>query len=68
MQDAASEVQLRDEEGGIRPDFLHAVSAALDAGAAETLRELTLDLHAADLPTFPLRLITRAIIAMLGRG
>ena len=70
MQDAASEVQLRDEEGGIRPDFLHAVSAALDAGAAETLRELTLDLHAADLADLIslLRPDQRApLITMLGR-
>ena len=29
MQDAAGEVELRDEEGGIRSDFLHAV----DGGA-----------------------------------
>jgi magnesium transporter len=49
MQDAASEVQLRDEEGGIRSDFLQAVSSALEDGDAERLRALTLDLHAADL-------------------
>ena len=49
MQDAAGEVQSRDGEGGISPDFLHEVSSALEAGDAEKLRELTLDLHAADL-------------------
>ncbi|MGI8853024.1 MAG: magnesium transporter [Methyloceanibacter sp.] len=49
MQDAAGEVQLRDEEGGIRPDFLHAVSAALDEKDAAKVRELTLKLHEADL-------------------
>ncbi|MCJ7788169.1 MAG: magnesium transporter, partial [Methyloceanibacter sp.] len=49
MQDAAGEVQLRDEEGGIRPDFLHAVSAALDENDAAKVRELTLKLHEADL-------------------
>jgi len=49
MQDAAGEVQLRDEEGGIRSDFLHAVAAALDEGDAAKVRELTLDLHEADL-------------------
>ena len=39
MQDAAGEVELRDEEGAIRSDFLHAVSAAIDAGdAAESPR------------------------------
>ena len=49
MQDAVGEVHLRDEEGDIRPDFLHAVSDALDAGDAARTRALTLDLHEADL-------------------
>ena len=49
MQDAASEVQLRDEEGGIRSDFLHAVSDALEEGDIPRVRALTLDLHEADL-------------------
>jgi magnesium transporter len=49
MQDAAGEVELRDEEGGIRSDFLHAVAAALDEGDADKVRELTLSLHEADL-------------------
>jgi magnesium transporter len=49
MQDAAGEVELRDEEGGIRSEFLHAVAAALDDGNAERVRQLTLPLHAADL-------------------
>jgi magnesium transporter len=49
MQDAAGEVELRDDEGGIRPEFLHAVEAALEAGEAAKLRELTLPLHEADL-------------------
>ena len=49
MQNAAGEVELRDEEGGIRSDFLHAVVSALDAGDAATVRELTLKLHEADL-------------------
>jgi magnesium transporter len=49
MQDAASEVQLRDVEGGIRPDFLHAVADALEESNAARVRSLTLDLHEADL-------------------
>jgi magnesium transporter len=49
MQDVASEIQLRDEEGGIRPDFLHAVSAALDENDAGKTRDLTLKLHESDL-------------------
>ncbi len=49
MQDAAGEVELRDEEGGIRSDFLHAVVSALDEGDAGKVRDLTLPLHEADL-------------------
>jgi magnesium transporter len=49
MQDAADEITLRDEEGTLRPEFLHAVEAALEAGDAKTVRELALPLHEADL-------------------
>ncbi len=49
MQDAASEVQLRDEEGGIRSDFLQAVVDALEVDDAAKARALTLPLHEADL-------------------
>ena len=49
MQDAASEIPLRDEEGAFRSEFLHAVEAALEADDAQTVRELTLPLHEADL-------------------
>ena len=49
MQDAAGEVELRDEEGGIRSDFLHAVASALDEDDAAKVRELALPLHEADL-------------------
>jgi magnesium transporter len=49
MQDAPGEVELRDEEGGIRSDFLHAVVTALETGDTAKARELTLPLHEADL-------------------
>jgi magnesium transporter len=49
MQDAAGEVELRDEEGGIRSEFLHAVVSALDEGDAVKVRDLALPLHEADL-------------------
>jgi magnesium transporter len=49
MQDAPGEVELRDEEGGISADFLHAVVSALEEGNAAKARELTLPLHEADL-------------------
>ena len=38
MQDAATEIQLRDEEGDIRSDFLHAVSHALETEDAARVR------------------------------
>ena len=49
MQDALSDFPLRDEEGDIRPEFLHAVKDALEAGDTARARDLTLDLHEADL-------------------
>src|SRR6476661_4833319 len=49
MQDAADEITLRDEEGELRPEFLHAVEAGLEAGDTKTVRELALPLHEADL-------------------
>jgi magnesium transporter len=69
MQDEAGEVELRDDEGGLRPEFLHAVVAALDADDAAKLRDLTLKLHAADLANL-IELLRpeqrRALIATLG--
>jgi len=49
MQDAADDINLRDEEGAPRADFVRAVEAALEAGDAERVRELALPLHEADL-------------------
>lgn len=48
MQDSATE-ELRDEEGSIRSEFLHAVSDALEVKDVSRARELTLNLHEADL-------------------
>ena len=70
MQDAADEITLRDEEGALRADFLHAVEAALEAGDTKTVRELTLDLHEADLADL-IQLLRpdqrEPLITMLGR-
>jgi magnesium transporter len=49
MQDATSDLHMRDEEGALRPEFLRAVEAALDAEDAREVRHLTLKLHEADL-------------------
>lgn len=70
MQDAAAEIHLRDEEGALRPEFLHAVEAALDAGDTERVRELALPLHEADLADL-IQLLRpdqrEPLISMLGR-
>ena len=70
MEDAADEITLRDEEGVLRPDFLRAVEAALDSDNAKTVRELTVDLHEADLADL-IQLLRpdkrEPLIAMLGR-
>jgi magnesium transporter len=42
-------IAVRDEEGDFRADFLHAVEAALEANDAAKLKELTAELHEADL-------------------
>ena len=52
MQDAVSDLSLRDEEGDIRPEFLHAVAAALDEGDGARARALTVDLHAGQIQGF----------------
>src|SRR4029079_13356314 len=49
MQDAATEVELRDKDGAIRSDSRHAVETALNEGDAAKVRDLVLPLHAADL-------------------
>jgi magnesium transporter len=49
MQDALSDFPLRDEEGDIRPEFLHSVTDALGSGDTAHVRKLTRDLHEADL-------------------
>ena len=40
---------LRDEEGAIREEFVTRVAQAIEAGRVDELRELTADLHEADL-------------------
>ena len=70
MQDAVDEIALRDEEGVLRASFLHAVEAALDADDAKNVRELTLDLHEADLADLIQLLrpdLREPLIATLGR-
>lgn len=50
MQDTAGgEVSLRDADGAVSAEFLHEVRAALDAGDAARVRELSIKLHEADL-------------------
>jgi magnesium transporter len=70
MQDAAGEIDLRDEDGALRSEFLRAVEAALEADNATRVRELALPLHEADLADL-IQLLRpdqrEPLIAMLGR-
>ena len=69
MQDLAGEIELRDEEGAFRAEFLHTVETALAEDDVARVRELTLKLHEADLADLIqlLRPEQRgALIAMLG--
>jgi magnesium transporter len=69
MQDAG-ETLLRDGDGVLRPEFVHDVEAALEAGDAERVRWLTLPLHEADLADL-IQLLhadqRETLIEMLGR-
>ncbi len=49
MQETQQEPQVHAPQGGLLPDFVHSVEAALEAGDAKAARELTLGLHEADL-------------------
>ncbi len=49
MQEAVETVAMRDEEGALRPDFVHAIAAALEGGDLETVRRHTSGLHPSDL-------------------
>lgn len=49
MQDVRDELQVRDEEGALQPDFVYAVETALDRSDTDRLRALTANLHEADL-------------------
>lgn len=46
---ALAHVAMRDDEGGIRNEFVDAVSRAIVAGAADELRGVVAELHEADL-------------------
>src|SRR3954468_1968981 len=42
-------VAMRDEDGGLRPEFVEKISAAIKLSDAPLLREIVADLHEADL-------------------
>ncbi|MGQ0486530.1 MAG: magnesium transporter [Hyphomicrobiales bacterium] len=71
MMQAHEDVAIRDERGTIAADFLARTAAALAAGDGRAVRDLTRDLHAADLADLiealeqPDRV---SLIAALGRG
>ncbi len=49
MQDAPEEVQIRDPEGALLPEFVNAVRLALSEGKGEEVRALAGGIHDADL-------------------
>ena len=49
MQDAPGEIEIRDSEGALLPDFVRAIELALDEGKAGEVRALAGDIHDADL-------------------
>lgn len=49
MQDAPGEIEIRDSEGTLLPDFVRAIELALDEGKAGEVRALAGDIHDADL-------------------
>ena len=49
MQEVREELQVRDEEGALLPDFVYAVETALDQSDSRRLRALAADLREADL-------------------
>ncbi len=49
MKDAPGEVEIRDDEGALLPDFVRAIELALDEGKVNEVRALAGDIHDADL-------------------
>ena len=48
-QNAPVEMNIRDEEGALLPEFVHAIEDALEAGSISKVRKLAGDIHEADL-------------------
>src|SRR3954447_1596131 len=48
-QSLLDRVAMRDEDGGLRPEFVEKISAAIKVSDAPLLREIVADLHEADL-------------------
>jgi len=49
MSDLNDHIQLRDDDGELRPDFVHAVEKYLEQNESREVRELVLPLHESDL-------------------
>jgi len=49
MSDVVEEYEVRDEEGGLRSEFVRSVAASLQSGDAKAVRDLAGDLRDADL-------------------
>lgn len=49
IDEPQAEVELRDESGALRPDFVASVTRAVEAGDTDRLRDLVGDIHESDL-------------------
>jgi magnesium transporter len=49
MQEAPIEIEIRDDEGALLPDFVRAIELALEEGKLEDVQALASDVHDADL-------------------
>ncbi len=71
MNDFSHDVQLRDQWGALRPDYLEDLVASLSVQDAKQAKALTKDLHAADMADVMEALVAPqrvALIGLLGKG
>ena len=71
MNDFSHDVQLRDQWGALRPDYLEDLVATLSIQDAKQAKALTKDLHAADMADVMEALVAPqrvALIGLLGKG
>ena len=66
MNDFSHDVQLRDQWGALRPDYLEDLVASLSVQDAKQAKALTKDLHAADMADVMEALVAPQRVALIG--